>query len=138
MEKKLLIQSDPAQLKSLRDRLSTILQQTGFDAKTREAFLVAVCEGCTNAIRHSYHGEKGHEIEVTILDEKDKITFKIRDYGEKIDLTKIKPPQIPPQQPGGLGVYFMKTIMDLVEYNTAHSRGNELTLVKYKGGQKTS
>lgn len=108
------------------------LKKAGFPEEVKEGILVAVCEGCTNAIRHAYQEVTRGKIQVTFQDQKEKITFRIRDYGRKIDLAKVKPPQLPPQKGGGLGIYFMKTIMDKVEYNTSHPRGNELILTKYK------
>ena len=46
----------------------------------------------------------------------------------------VSPSKTAPKKGGGLGVYFMKAMMDGVEYNTAHRRGNELILTKNKKG----
>ncbi len=132
------LESDPKHLQPLlRQQVLPLLQQAGFDEKTRESLLVALGEAITNSIRHSYQCETNHPIELTIEETPKQVTFRIRDYGQKVDLAKVKAkenPELPPTQPGGLGIYFMKTIMDQMEYNTAHSEGNELILIKFKKG----
>jgi len=127
-----VIQSTTENLKPIRSKIKPLLKKAGFSDKTLESILVALGEACTNAIRHSYGCEEGHEIRVTFEDHKAKIVLRIRDYGKKIDLSKVKTPTLPPVQSGGLGIYFMKTIMDELEYNTAHLRGNELVMAKSK------
>ncbi len=129
------IESEPKHLGPLRERLQHFLERTGLPAKTQEEIQVALGEACTNSIRHSYLNQPGRKIQVTAQNQEDKAVFKIRDYGKKIDLEKLQKPELPPTKPGGLGIYFMKTIMDEVEYNTGHTEGNELILVKYKKGK---
>ncbi len=128
------IESDSDQLKPLRDKLRGLLNQAGFPEKTAESILIALCEGVTNAIRHSYLGQPGKKILISYEEFPDKVTLKIRDFGVKFDPKSVPEPVIPPVKGGGLGVYFMKTIMDELEYNTAHTEGNELILSKKKEG----
>lgn len=132
MQKILTLASESRNLTRLRDELRVFLKQAGFSPEVEEKILVAVGEGCTNAIRHAYQEEANHKIQVTFEDQKEKVIFRIRDYGRKIDLSKVKTPELPPKKGGGLGIYFMKTLMDEVEYNTSHPLGNELILTKYK------
>lgn len=128
-----VLDSDPAELRPLRDHLKQFLERAGFSEKPRHDILVAVGEACTNAIRHAYDGQRGHKIEVTFQDFKEKVVLKVRDYGRKIDFSHVKTaPQLPPQKPGGLGSYFIKTMMDEVRYDTTHSVGNELILTKFR------
>lgn len=131
------IESESGQLKPLRDKLRTLLDKAGFQEKTAESILVALCEGVTNAIRHSYLGQPGKKIIISYEESADKITLKIRDFGVKFDPKKVPEPTIPPVKGGGLGVYFMKTIMDELEYNTGHTEGNELVLSKKKESAKS-
>ena len=108
-----------------------------------DGVLVAIGEATTNCIRHAYNGEQGHEVRVTYEDAPDKIVIRIRDFGKKIDADQLeekleKPPELPPTKPYGLGLYFMKTIMDNFEYNTSHPEGNEIILTKFKENVKGS
>ena len=131
------IESDSCQLKPLRENLRVLLKQAGFSEKTTESMLIALGEAVTNAIRHAYLGQPGKKILVSYEEFAEKITLKIRDFGVKIKLENIPKPVLPPVKAGGLGIYFMKTIMDELEYNTAHTEGNELTLSKKKEGIKS-
>lgn len=132
MRKSFIIPSESKYLKPLRTTLKEFLKKTGHSPTVCGAILVAVGEACTNSIRHSYSNENGHKIRVTVEDSKLRTVFKIRDYGRKIDLSKVKPPKLPSAKPHGLGIHLMKTIVDEVKYDTAHRRGNELVLVKHK------
>ena len=99
--------------------------------------LIALGEAVTNSIRHAYMGQPDKKITVTYEEFPEKVTFRIRDFGTKIKLETIPKPVLPPVKSGGLGIYFMKTIMDELEYNTAHTEGNELILSKKKEGVKS-
>ncbi|MBI3317083.1 MAG: ATP-binding protein [Candidatus Omnitrophica bacterium] len=119
-----------------REKARSFLRQVGFPDDTLEKLLVALGEGCTNSIRHSYGNQPQGRIEITLEDFKDKVVIKIRDFGEKIDFSKVKEPELPPKKPHGLGLYFIKTIMDQFEYNTSHTLGNELIMIKYKSAKE--
>lgn len=127
-----MLESDPAQLKRFRSQLKQFLARRSLPAPVQDAVLLAAGEACTNAIRHAYGGKKGQPIRFSLEDKKGRLVLRIRDYGRKIDPRKIKTPELPPQRGGGLGLYFMETVMDKVQYNTRHRRGNELILTKYK------
>lgn len=132
MNETFVVGSESVHLKEIRDKVSRFLSDKAFSDKTREDLLVAIGEACANSMRHSYENKPAQKIEVTLQDDSDKIIFKIRDFGKKIDLSKIQTPKLPPVKPHGLGIYFMQTIMDSVQYNTQHTEGNELILTKYK------
>ncbi|MBN1688073.1 MAG: ATP-binding protein [Candidatus Omnitrophica bacterium] len=125
------IKSDPKELQGLREKVSRLIHQLEFSEKAANDILVALGEGCTNATRHSYEGKLDQPIHIRIEGDSKKIKISIRDFGRKIDLSKIKTPKLPPDKPGGLGIYFMQTMMDQIEYNTKHPEGNELILTKY-------
>lgn len=126
------IKSESKFLKKIRNEANRFLKTRHIPPRERDVFLLTIGEACTNSIKHAYRTEPGHKIRVHILDGREKITIRVRDYGAKIDLSKLKVPKLPPEKPHGLGVYFLKTLMDEVEYRTAHRQGNELVLVKYK------
>jgi serine/threonine-protein kinase RsbW len=129
------LESDSSYLKPLRESLRELLAKSGMPEKDLESVLVAIGEAFTNSLRHSYQGQAGHKIQVSFEDQPDKVILKVRDYGLKIDPNAIPEPTLPPVKGGGLGVYFIKTIMDELEYNTRHLEGNELIMTKYKKSQ---
>ena len=126
------IESTPDKVKEVRDAIRPLLENASFNEETVNNLLVALGEAVTNAIRHSYGNDPSGKIIVSLEDNSTGITFRIRDFGKKIDLSKIKEPVLPPDKPGGLGIYFMQTIMDEMRYNTEHTEGNELILSKFK------
>jgi anti-sigma regulatory factor (Ser/Thr protein kinase) len=91
---------------------------------------LAVDEACTNIIRHAYDGDHDQRIEVQIRMHPNRIEVKLRDYGRKPDPAKIKPRELHDIRPGGLGVHFIRTIMDEVVYDHSHEVGTELRMTK--------
>ncbi len=134
IQKTFVIKSESKYLKPLRNKLKLFFKKMRFSQKICATFLLVAGEACTNSIRHAYQGKKGHKINVTIQVQKSKIVFKIRDYGKKIDLSRVKTPRLPRKKPHGLGIYLLKTMMDKLKYNTSHAKGNELILTKYRKG----
>ena len=133
-QKKFAIKNNSTALRNLRKKLKSFLARSGFSKKDQWHFVMAVGEACTNSIRHSYGKDSNGLIRVQAMEMQDRIVFKIRDYGKKINLKKVRTPKLPPRKPHGLGIYFLKTIMDKLKYNTTHQKGNELVLIKYKRG----
>ena len=132
VEKILTFESRSEILKSLREELQPFLQETEISEEDQQTWLVAITEACTNCIRHAYDNKPGHPIWLKVTADEDKITATIKDEGGKIDLSKLPVPKIPPEKPGGLGIHFMKTILDQVEFKTGLEKGNELVLAKKK------
>ncbi|MFA6599784.1 MAG: ATP-binding protein [Candidatus Omnitrophota bacterium] len=124
------IQSHPENLKALRDQVRPYLAETRLPEDQAAAVLIALGEACTNAMRHAYGNAPDKPVRVTLEIEPDKVVLRIRDFGKKIVLADIPAPRLPPDKGGGLGIYFMKTMMDDVHYNTGHPEGNELILTK--------
>ena len=134
--KKITIKNDAGQLKTLRKKLRSFLSKSDFPKKDRWRFVMAVGEACTNSIQHAYGKTRRGLVRVDAIESHDKIVFKVRDYGQKMNFKKIKTPKLPKRKPRGLGIYFIKTMMDELKYNNARMKGNELTLIKYKRGAR--
>ena len=135
MEKAFQLIAEAARLPGFRSELRKLLQEAGVGEKVTGEILVAVQEALTNIVRHSYAGKSG-KIDILFKDFPDRIEMTIRDFGEKFDPSKIPPPELPPQKPGGLGLYLIKTLMDKAEYTSPNSEGNLLYLMKYKRGKE--
>lgn len=122
---KISILSNPKNLAKVRKKIKYISEKAGFTKKEICNIALAADEACTNIIRHSYLGDYTKKINIK-ADIKDKrLEITIRHYGIKPDLKKItgrRPRRI---RPGGLGVYFIKKIMDDVMYD-----GTRLILIK--------
>lgn len=98
---------------------------------------LCVVEAVTNAIKHAYHAEAGHAVEVELLHHRDRMVFRVCDTGDSMVPEKVKPFHFDPSKleslpERGMGVYIVNTLMDEVRYETVSGR-NVLTLVKYLG-----
>ncbi|HTL47468.1 MAG TPA: ATP-binding protein [Verrucomicrobiae bacterium] len=131
MEKKFELKSCSHDLAQFRQQLKELLSGAGFNEKKSGEVTLAVDEALTNIIRHGYGHEKGR-VEVAFHDYQDRVEIRIRDFGKKFDPTKVAPPKLPPTKPGGLGIYFIHTLMDKVEYQSLAPDTNELHLTKMK------
>jgi anti-sigma regulatory factor (Ser/Thr protein kinase) len=129
----LSITSEPRNLGRIREEVGKVTGAAGFELQEQERIKLAVDEAITNVIRHCYHNAPGKEIEVTLSNEEDAVRIVIRDFGPKPDLSKLVSRPLDDVRPGGLGCYFIRQIMDEVNYDvTSHETGTELRLVKYK------
>ena len=131
MEKRFELNASSEVLSPFRKELRQILNQAGWEKKTTEEILLAVDEALTNIIRHAYQGKSG-KMTVSVLASDDKIEIVLEDWGEKFDPTQVPSPELPRHRPGGLGIHFIRTIMDQVIYEGHKVDGNRLRLIKHK------
>lgn len=131
MEKKFELLSNTDNLVLFRKDLKLLLASSGLDEKRMHDVTLAVDEALANVIRHGYDTPSG-KIEVFFRDFDDRIEILIRDFGRSFDPTQMPAPELPPRKPGGLGIYFIRTVMDKVEYCRGIKNANELLLTKHK------
>lgn len=131
----------PANFKSLAlisDFVVDLAEKADFSANETYAIQTAVDEACSNIIDHAYGGENKGEIEVNVIQIRNGIQIVLRDEGEPFDPSDIPDPDITSpletRKERGLGVFFMRNLMDKVIFEFSDRKGNTLTLVKYKGG----
>ena len=105
---------------------------------------LACDEACTNIIEHAYEGEDVGEIVVSwwVADSDFVVTF--HDNGRSFDPTHVPPPAITdlsttadPEnlRVGGLGIHFMRNLMDDIQYSFDPNTGNTLTMIKHIVGE---
>lgn len=115
-------------------------RQAGFSEDSVFQIELACDEACTNIIEHTYGGEDEGEITVRWKVKKRVFVISIEDNGKRFDAGQIPPPPMPPEPPtpgnefeiqvGGLGVFFMRELMDDVEFSYQAGKGNVLTMEK--------
>ncbi len=125
-----VLDSEAKQCAPFREKLRALLIKAAFDDKTAGGIVLAADEALTNIIRHAYGGKSGR-VEIDVRDFSDRMEITFRDHGQKFDPTQLPEPELPPTKGGGLGVYFMKQLMDKVEYD-GKGPGNRLVLTKFK------
>jgi serine/threonine-protein kinase RsbW len=94
---------------------------------------LAVDEACTNIIEHGYQGEDRGSIELECAAGQGELIITISDQARPFDAEAVPQPHLGDQlddvQVGGLGLYFMRQVMDAVEF-TREDGVNKLVLVK--------
>jgi serine/threonine-protein kinase RsbW len=125
-----------ANLKEI-DRVRGFLQDAiaglPFDEEDRLKIELALHEICVNIVRYAYpRGRKGPMI-VRIWRDADSLFIEVRDKGIPFNPVRKKNPNLLVKLrrgiPGGLGVYFFKTLMDGLSYRRAGGQ-NILTVRK--------
>lgn len=108
--------------------------QAGFDDSAIYAIQTAVDEACSNIIEHAYGGEDRGSIDVTISVNKECLTIKLVDQGKSFDPNEIPDPDLSnnleSRTAHGLGLFFMRKLMDEVLFDFTQESGNTVTLVK--------
>ena len=122
------------QLKPMRDRVRAAVKQCGCADDVAQDIVLAVDEACQNVIRHAYAGIEDGTIELEVRRDGPSIVILLRDFAATIDPSQIKPRDLDELRPGGLGVHFMREIMDAIEFVPPPTgRGNILKMTKRIG-----
>jgi serine/threonine-protein kinase RsbW len=103
------------------------------DERTAYGLVHAVDECATNIIEHGYRRRPGSiDIEIDRVDETLRIV--LRDHAPPFDPTGVPPPDLTrpleEREPGGLGLYLTRQMVDHWQYRALPDGGNELTLFK--------
>ena len=100
-----------------------VFEQDIFDTE------LALDEAVANVIEHTYKEKEDQAIILTLIWDENKILeVLIRDFGEKVDPSKIKSRPLEELREGGLGVYIIRKVFDVMEWKEIPSKGNLLYL----------
>ena len=126
--RRIVFPSEPAHLAKVREGVRDFLGGSAFSDEEEAKIIMALDEACTNIIRHA-HEELVKPVRLEMKWLKDRLRFVLRDYGRPFDPLRIPSQDIQITKPGGLGVFIIREVFDLVEY-TPQVRGTRLTLEK--------
>jgi len=135
----LKVESRLDSLPAVADFVDSSLRQLGAGPSAIPRVQLVVDEAVTNVIRHAYAGGHGH---VTLVFERsgNDLVITIHDRGRPFDPAKVAPPDLDSgaetRRIGGLGIHFMKTLMDNVHHRSDPETGNELVMKKRLWGPK--
>jgi serine/threonine-protein kinase RsbW len=134
----------PARYESLNDVrkfAAEAAEAAGLNEADVYAVQMAIDEAFTNIIEHAFGGECDEEIECNCLVEGDSLTIILRDCGASFDPEKVPDPNLEgpleEREVGGLGLFFIRKLMDEVTFSFQTGSGSEggcniLKMVKRK------
>lgn len=127
------VPNDPAEIPLLLEKVQRFLARADVREEDAAGVDVALDEVLANAISYAFADGHAHEILVELALEAGRLTIGVRDDGAPFDPLGIPPPDlsgdIDQRQVGGLGMHFVRTVMDEVGYERSGG-WNVLTLRK--------
>jgi serine/threonine-protein kinase RsbW len=122
-------------LEKICDYITRFATEAGLNETEVYATQLAVDEAVTNIIEHGYGIECPSRIDVTCEILKDGLKVMIYDDAEPFDPTSVPDPEVKVSleeiKPRGLGIFFMRKMMDEVKYEASREMGNTLTMIKH-------
>ena len=79
---------------------------------------LVLTEATTNAIKHSNFNDPKDTVRITIHILENELNIKVYDHGQGFDLESVPVPDFDHPKEGGMGIYFIKTLMDSVTYTS--------------------
>jgi serine/threonine-protein kinase RsbW len=138
----MIVEERRLKIPGVRDRITVACdfvvdaaRRAGLDDRAVHHCQLAVDEACTNVIEHGY-GLAGEDspIDITCRIEGDRFVINVLDAGPAFDPLGQADPNpaasLDEREPGGWGIYFIKTVMDEVVYRYEAGH-NQLTMVKH-------
>ncbi len=122
----------PEQLKHVREALMRCLKATDFPASQVDRIVLAVNEACMNVIQHAYANEPGEMLLQVGRCTATHWVFRLTDFAAPVCLQDLRPRRLRELRPGGLGVHFMRAVMDRIRLeHPADEQGNILIMEKF-------
>lgn len=90
---------------------------------------LVLTEATVNAIKHA-HDDSQHSVKISIQLEENALIMKVCDRGQGFDLEKVALPDFEHPEENGMGLFFIRSMMDSVTY-TRQDDWNVLQIVKY-------
>ena len=135
-KQKLVVPASFASLEKIRDYFSHAASEAGLDEDAIFEIEVAVDEAASNIIDHAYEGECKSVIECDYQVRVDGLQITLHDHGKPFDPEQVEMPDIVSdparRKEGGLGLFFMRQMMDEVNFSFDQDGGNQLTMVKHR------
>jgi anti-sigma regulatory factor (Ser/Thr protein kinase) len=124
-------------LEEIREFVGAIARGGGFGPKDVYNIQLAADEAASNIIEHAYEGVKNGVLEISCKLQDGTITIVMVDCGKPFDFSAIPLPDLKTdlweRKIGGLGIFFMRKLMDEVHYESRRDKRNVLTLIKRRG-----
>jgi serine/threonine-protein kinase RsbW len=123
----------------VREFVRTQASALGLSQGKVDDLVLAVDEAVTNILMHGYQGLPGY-LEIVIFRSSGQISICLRDRARPFDPRQAPDPDLTipleHRKLGGMGVYFIKQLIDQLDYRVLADGGNELTLTQNIEGDK--
>lgn len=133
----LRINSETKNLKKVRNFIKHYSLENGFEEKSADEIVIAVDEACTNIIKHGLNYNKKEKLEIRVYIESNYFAIDIVDNSPSFDLRDFKNIELDSHlseyKNNGLGIFMIKSYVDLIEYKRYENGSvkNTLTLKKH-------
>ncbi len=124
------VTSHPKNLKQVRNLMTNVTTLLDLSKEEISSLILAVDEVCSNIMRHGYNNDHTRQISLTITPTQKQLSIQIVDDGHSFDPNTAVPRDPGEIKPGGLGIFIVKQVMDLVEYETNDKGFNKIKLIK--------
>ena len=133
-ERRTSVPSEAAQLPVLAQFLQEFWSAADLPAAQSLAFEIALEEIFMNVVTHGTPAGSPRRVEVCLALSEDDLTLAVEDEGPPFDPLSLPPPdtsaRLDERRVGGLGVYFVRQLMDAVSYTRVGPR-NQLRMTKH-------
>lgn len=121
-------------LELISDTVAQAARSAGMDENNVYAVQLAFVEACSNIIEHAYGGEGRGEILLTMRSTEDALILMLQDFGQPFDPGDVPEPRLDGPledlEDQGLGLYWMRKLMDEVRFDFPAEGGTILTMTK--------
>lgn len=111
-------------LDRVRDFVGDQAEKYGLEPAAVYAVQLAVDEAFSNIIEHAYRGESDEKVECTTQATRNELIVTLRDCGRPFNPEIVPVPDLEAdledREIGGLGLYFIRQLMDEVEFTFVH------------------
>ncbi len=136
MKKSYQFPADTTTLADIGQLVEDACQRAGLDDAARGDVQLAVDEACTNAIVHGLEQDTAKSFRLTIEDHPGEIHVRLTERGKPFDYNSVKEPDpnapLEEREIGGLGIFFVKQLMDEVDFYIEENGDKILTMIKRK------
>lgn len=128
------VPSSTENLAMIREFVTAIGAQAGFDDEGITALELAVDEACANVIEHAYGHDTSKEVIIRAAFDDKELRIDVVDTGRGFDPSALRDQSleqlVADRRTGGLGMQVIKRVMDKVSYEMIPGQKNELRMVK--------
>lgn len=121
------------EIKGALEQVEAFCAANRLTATTSNAMMVAIDELLSNIVKFAYGASEQGVIDVELFYENRKLTAVVEDRGVPFNPLMAKRPEptreLKRRSEGGLGIFFVKDLMDSVSYER-HGNSNKVTLMK--------